>query len=113
MKNTATRGSSSQFKKKKCIILVARNFLLVAHYFLLADKYNIDKKHLSQCNICQKYNQYSVQALQQKWKNSWGDFHVVVQKIQENDKNFIDAGSYSSCNRHEIIRLLEVCAQKK
>ena len=75
--------------------------------------YNVDKKHLSQCNICQKYNQYSVQALQQKWKNSWGDFHVVVQKIQENDKNFIDAGSYSSCNRHGIIRLLEVCAQKK
>ena len=65
---------------------------------------NYIKENLTNCHVCKSYvslyTNLSKEALSEKWEKSWGDFHFVVKKLEELDKNFIDISSYSNANKH-------------
>ena len=66
---------------------------------------NLKKNKL--CQICQKYLEFCLNILEERWKEEWGDYNFVTAKLRNNDKTFIDASSFSSENRHLIIKLLK------
>ena len=68
--------------------------------------YNQNKKHLHTCGICQKYISLSIQALQEKWEEDWGDMNYLVRELN-NCSRYFDFGLYSSATKHQIIDYLK------
>ena len=61
---------------------------------------NICKK---KCIFCNNYRQYCAEILKKRWNKKWGNYNKVMEKIYNNDsKNFINLGSYSSAEKHLI-----------
>ena len=68
--------------------------------------YNYYKPHCQNCNACKIYTEWNVQILAERWKEEWGDMNNVVEKLNKNDKDFININNYSGDSRWGIINEL-------
>ena len=58
---------------------------------------------------CGIYSLWCEIILEKKWRDEWGDFHFIMQKIKENDTTFINIGDYCCADRFLILaKLIEI-----
>lgn len=61
--------------------------------------YNYYKPQCQTCNACKIYCNWCVEILEERWKEEWGDFNNVIEKLQKNDAEFINSNNYSSSRK--------------
>ena len=54
---------------------------------LIINIYWYNSKQNQEEEMCQRYNDLSVQALRPKWQRKWGSFDCFVEKLKRNDKD--------------------------
>ena len=63
-----------------------------------------DKRELVDCII---YEEWAIESLKKKWEDDFIDFEIVIRKVQQIDKTFIDFDEISIFGDetvHEILR---------
>ena len=61
--------------------------------------YNYYKPQCQACNACKIYCNWCVDILEERWKEEWGDFNNVIEKLQKNDAEFINSNNYYSSRK--------------
>ena len=64
--------------------------------------YNYFKEH-KPCISCNTYFRFCEKILKERWCDHWGNFELVVEKIKNTDKTFININKYSSLTKWGII----------
>lgn len=52
-------------------------------------------------------------TLREKWEEEWGDFEYFVEKLKQNNKQFINVPNYSNENKHQMIDVIKTFNKKK
>lgn len=68
--------------------------------------YNLNKKHFSECGICQAYSSFSIAALKGKWEQEWGDFDYFIEEVKKNDR-YYNIQKYTSADKQKIIDFIK------
>ena len=63
-----------------------------------------DPKQWSKCSVCDIISEFYKIVLNEKWREEWGDFDFVVEKLVKNDRSFICVGTYLSV---DIVLILD------
>ena len=47
-------------------------------------------KQWPKCSVCDIYSEFCKIVLKEKWREEWGDFDFVLEKLEKNGRSFID-----------------------
>ena len=87
--------------------------LEVPHLIVNIWRSNTNQEHLKECSICNLRSKYSIMTLREKWEEEWGDFEYFVEKLKQNNKQFINVPNYSNENKHQMIDVIKTFNKKK